>query len=180
MKTLHRLELLAALSIFATVSASPCWSQAEPVGPEESVTAETETPSGAISAEESSGRDSAAMPSAIGSMVFVSPETGELVSVPSAGQMQRLLALGRALATQRDALVTEADGNETRRPVLFETPVGVGARLDDRFLHALTVRFDETGTAQWMCTSTAHEHSDTATRPLPGSQPVAQAEAPES
>ena len=106
-----------------------------------------------------------------GSMIFVSPETGELVSAPAAGQMERLLALGRALAARRAAQSAEGDGKEPA-PELFQTPVGVGLRLDDRFLHALTVRFDEDGKAHWACTTAGHIHSAGA-----GDQPV---EAPES
>ena len=117
-----------------------------------------------------------------GAMVFVSPETGELVSVPAAGQMERLLALGRALATQRPSLVTEGDGNVEPAPRVFQTPVGVGARLDDRFLHALRLRFDSDGRARWTCEDADHDHSAKPTlkaSPAPTTKANA-TEAPES
>ena len=94
-----------------------------------------------------------------GAMVFVSPETGELVPVPAAGQMQRLLALGRSLATQRAAQLTDADGNGDRAPVLFQTPVGVGVRLDDRFLHSLRLHVGADGRNRWSCSIAEHDHS---------------------
>lgn len=160
--------------LLAHVLAMAVWSAGPTVGQQSKpLEAEAQPPSaGAAEPTE--------QPSVVGAMIFVSPETGELVSVPAAGQMQRLLAIGRSLATRRAAQVTGGEGNEDRRPVLFETPVGIGARLDDRFLHALRVRFDETGRAQWTCTDAEHRHARTEQPSDGASDPAAHGEAPES
>ena len=159
----HLVALQATgLSLVLAFSAAAQESHPETVRP---LTESTEQAAPVDSQEGSDfGAPSADVPAA-GAMVFVSPETGELVSVPAAGQMQRLLALGRSLASQRARLVTEGDGNDEPQQVLFATSVGIGARLDDRFLHSLQVRFDATGHAHWSCSDSDHVHQQASREP---------------
>ncbi len=161
---------LAALGVLLTAGSE---SRAKAPPSQEPASTQTETAAAAEQAPREAVQAALATPT-LGSLIFIDPETGELTSEPAPGQVQRLLDIGRAQAAARaaTAATTTAVGQPTQAEIanhtsaIFPTSIGVGAALDDRFLHALKVKVSATGELVYTCDQHG-DHDPSAEQPQP-------------